>query len=105
MGAVADYVGAAGDAPLVTLSPVREAGECHSGTLGRCGRETSIRRAVTENCLPPHDLLRPSLIANYNRYFVIMCLGGALGVGAAGEIAKVSQTFQPSGRCSAPNSL
>jgi hypothetical protein len=39
-------------------------------------------------------------------YFVIVCLVGVtVDVGAAFEIAKVSQTFQPSGRFSAPNSL
>jgi hypothetical protein len=37
-------------------------------------------------------------------YFVVMRTG-CVGLGAAGEIAKVSQAFQPSGRCSAPNSL
>ena len=31
--------------------------------------------------------------------------GGALGVGAAGEIVNVTQVFQPSGRFSAANSL
>jgi hypothetical protein len=39
-------------------------------------------------------------------YFVIVCLVGVtVDVGAAFEMAKVSQTFQPSGRFSAANSL
>jgi hypothetical protein len=37
-------------------------------------------------------------------YFVTMRRGGD-GVGAAGEITKVTQVFQPSGRFSAANSL
>jgi hypothetical protein len=36
---------------------------------------------------------------------VIIRRGGALGVGAAGEITNVTQVFQPSGRFSAANSL
>jgi len=40
------------------------------------------------------------------RHFVNMGLGfGAAALGAAGEIAKVIQVFQPSGRFSAANSL
>lgn len=36
---------------------------------------------------------------------MIIRFGGAVGVGAAGEIANVTQAFQPSGRFSAANSL
>jgi hypothetical protein len=36
---------------------------------------------------------------------MIRGFGGGAGMGGAREIAKVSQVFQPSGRCSAPNSL
>ena len=39
------------------------------------------------------------------RYFVILGLGGGAGLGGAGEITKVTQVFQPSGRCLASNSL
>jgi hypothetical protein len=39
-----------------------------------------------------------------NAYFVIMCLAGVTAVGAAGEIAKVSQVFQPGARLDASNS-
>ena len=39
-------------------------------------------------------------------YFVIIRLvDGGASLGAAGEITKVNQAFQPSGRCSAANSL
>jgi hypothetical protein len=52
---------------------------------------------------PNHPSARVSLI---ERYFVIVCLvGETVDVGAAFEIAKVSQTFQPSGRFSDRNSL
>jgi hypothetical protein len=37
-------------------------------------------------------------------HFVIIRLGGALGVFSAGEITKVTQVFQPSGRFFAANS-
>src|SRR4029077_6947420 len=37
-------------------------------------------------------------------YFVTMRRGGGDDFGSAGEIANVSHTFHPSGRCSAPNS-
>lgn len=40
-----------------------------------------------------------------NRYFVILGLGGGAALGAVGEITNVTQVFQPSGRCSAANSL
>lgn len=46
----------------------------------------------------------PPMMSDIN-YFVTMRLGSAEGAGAAGEIANVSHTFQPSGRFSAPNSL
>lgn len=38
-------------------------------------------------------------------YFVIIRFGGAVGVGAAGEMTNVTHAFQPSGRFSAANSL
>src|SRR5262245_25066271 len=38
-------------------------------------------------------------------YFVIIRRGGAVGVGAGGEIVNVTQVFQPWGRFSAENSL
>jgi hypothetical protein len=38
------------------------------------------------------------------RYFVIMRRGGVLAVGGAGEMAKVSQVFQPCARFCAANS-
>jgi hypothetical protein len=41
----------------------------------------------------------------HSTYFVTIGLRGAFGAGGAGEIASVTQVFQPSGRCSAPNSL
>jgi len=37
-------------------------------------------------------------------YFVILGLEDIAGVGAAGESANVSQTFQPDGRSAAANS-
>ena len=37
-------------------------------------------------------------------YFRMRC-GVGVGCGAAGDITNVSHTFQPSGRCSAANSL
>src|SRR5258706_16249657 len=40
----------------------------------------------------------------YKAYFVIMCLAGVTAVGAAGEIAKGSQGFQPGARLAASNS-
>jgi hypothetical protein len=43
--------------------------------------------------------------AGEQRYFVSIGLGLVPGVGGAGEIVKVTQVFQPSGRCSAANSL
>jgi hypothetical protein len=44
--------------------------------------------------------------AGFRFYFVITCLVGVtVDVGAAFEIAKVNQTFQPSGRFSEANSL
>ena len=64
---------------------------------------TYVRPARALGSRPPagaHQQVRE------NRYFVILGLGGGGAlVGAAGEITKVSHTFQPSGRCSAPNSL
>ncbi len=49
-------------------------------------------------------ILQP-LGASRERYFVIVCLvGETVDVGAAFEIAKVSHTFQPSGRFSDRNS-
>jgi hypothetical protein len=43
-------------------------------------------------------------IAGQARYFRTNIDCGAVGVGAAGEMAKVSQVFQPSGRLCAANS-
>jgi hypothetical protein len=42
---------------------------------------------------------------NRNDYFIVIGLPAEDGVGAAGEIENVAHTFQPDGRCSAPNSL
>ncbi len=40
------------------------------------------------------------------RHFVMMCfVGVTAGGGATGEITNVTHAFQPSGRCSAANSL
>ena len=48
---------------------------------------------------------RSARIPRLQSYFVIVCrVGATVDVGAAFEIAKVSQTFQPSGRFSAANS-
>ena len=44
-------------------------------------------------------------ITMFRSYFVIMGRDGGGGAAAAGEIAKVIQVFQPSGRFSAANSL
>lgn len=46
-----------------------------------------------------------SAVAVRRDYFVLIRFGGAVGVGAAGEIENVTQAFQPSGRLSAANSL
>ena len=61
--------------------------------------------------LPNPDRSTPCSAASGNRtligpsYFVSIALrGGALGVGAAGEITNVTQVFQPSGRFFPPNS-
>ena len=40
-----------------------------------------------------------------NRYFETIRRGGAVGVGAGGEIVNVTHVFQPWGRFSAANSL
>jgi hypothetical protein len=38
-------------------------------------------------------------------YFVLIRLGGALGVCSAGEITNVTQAFHPSGRFKLPGAL
>jgi hypothetical protein len=43
--------------------------------------------------------------AHWIAYFVTIRRGGAVGVGAGGEIVNVTQVFQPWGRFSAANSL
>ena len=49
---------------------------------------------------------RPAAHRPGRRYLALVILGfGGAAVGGAGESTKVSQAFQPSGRCSAPNSL
>ena len=70
------------------------------GGNGACG---------TAKCLPSSVRLLLGLIKNHRnqdtataRYFVSIRVG--IAAGGAGEITKVSQIFQPSGRCSLANS-
>jgi hypothetical protein len=63
-----------------------------------------IFRATFARC-PPYGCVfllaivpRMPTMADTKAYFVIMCLAGVTAVGAAGEIAKVSQVFQPGAR-------
>jgi hypothetical protein len=78
--------------------------------------ENTNRFARQSNVLVTAREIRPSAhavfaavrtrIAVSGPYFVIVCLVGVtVDVGAAFEMAKVNQTFQPSGRFSAANSL
>ena len=78
-----------------------------------CGRRPKSEHAF-QMFLSPHPR-RQRKTAAYQRhsschtgslYFVIECLVGVtVDVGAAFEMAKVNQTFQPSGRFSEANSL
>jgi hypothetical protein len=52
-----------------------------------------------------YSQFKPAVDADCAGYFVIIRRGGAVGVGAGGEIVNVTQVFQPWGRFSAANSL
>jgi hypothetical protein len=66
------------------------------------GLANSIGQRMKNERLPEHFLERGGIvtvsIAGQARYFRTNIDRGAVGVGAAGEMAKVSQVFQPSGR-------
>lgn len=72
------------------------------------GLANSIRQRMKTEYLPEYFPERSGIvtvsIAGQARYFRTNIDCGAVGVGAAGEMAKVSQVFQPSGRFCAANS-
>jgi hypothetical protein len=63
------------------------------------------RNTIHSDLIPLWTAATPDSIVNV-RHFVMTCFVGVTGGGgAAGEIANVTHAFQPSGRCSAANSL
>ena len=75
---------------------------CNSGCA--LAKSRRVLRPDNRYRLPQSALTRsPSVRAAYLE--TMRFGGGAADVGAAGDIDRVSHAFQPSGRCSAPNSL
>ena len=68
-------------------------------------RQVEIRFADACECFARCPMIRARPRRGHDIYFVKRCwVGFASAVGAAGEIANVSQVFQPAGRLAASNS-